>query len=115
MLSPIHSERLKNFSFSLDTMLQLSDRDELQAAFVKLESDFKNQIMPLGDKNLDSVAHSQWAAYLTEMHKQMRLLPTELMFLRSARQPEKVEERLSQVRQCLGKLRSYCQTLLEKS
>ncbi|PSB04715.1 heterocyst frequency control protein PatD [Merismopedia glauca] len=114
MLSPTHWQKLQSFSLSLDRMLQVSDRDELQASFAELESEFRDRIMPLSCEGLDSAVSSLWVSYLTEMHKQMRLLQTELIYLRSVRQPEKVQERFSNVRQCLEKLRGYCETFLEK-
>jgi hypothetical protein len=108
MLSPTHYEKLKSFSDRLEEMVKLRDFSELQSSFQQLELDFQRQIMPLSfDVN------SQWQSYLTEMHKQIRLLQTELMFLRSVRQPDKVLVRLAKVHQCLAKLDDYCQSLLD--
>jgi hypothetical protein len=109
MLSPIHSEQLKNFSSRVDRMMKLSDVSELQSSFLELNSEFSDRIMSLSS-SLD--VNPQWQSYLTEMHKQMRLLQTELMFLRSHRQPDKVLERLARVRQCLAKLQDYCNYLM---
>jgi hypothetical protein len=109
MLSPIHSEQLKNFRSRIDRMMKLSDINELQSSFLELNSDFQGQIMPLSLQDVNP----QWQSYLTEMHKQMRLLQTELMFLRSLSQPDKVLERLAKVRQCLAKLQDYCSYLVK--
>lgn len=89
-------------------MLNLDNPQDLQAAYIKLEIEFKSQIMPL---SADLGEDSRSLSYLTEMHKQMRLLKTELMFLQSVKQPDKVRSRLSNIRQCLEKLGSYCQNV----
>jgi hypothetical protein len=55
-----------------------------------------------------------WQSYLTEIHKQMRLLTIDLRFLKASRQTATTETRRTQMSDHLGTLIHYCDAILAK-
>jgi hypothetical protein len=101
------------------TALQGSDGNgeiapTLLVQIADLQQTFQTQIVNLPIEELDSGMSSQIQSYQTEMHKQLRLLMMDVNFLKAARQPATVEQRLQQMGDRLQLLMRYCSALLER-
>ncbi len=59
-----------------------------------LHGQFQQVILPLPAEALPSGLASAWQTLQTELHRNLRLLQTELMFLQAARQPQTRQQRL---------------------
>jgi polyhydroxyalkanoate synthesis regulator protein len=122
-MSEIHYPQYRAFQQSLEEiepMLQeqfnhpsSQNQSALIAALSDVQQLFKEQILTRSLDQLpgDMVASVQ--SYRTEIHKQMRLLETDVMFFQTARQPATRQQRLSQMSQRLKTLIGYCDALLE--
>lgn len=85
----------------------------LLAALSQVQQIFKQQIlnMSLDDLPVDRVSSVQ--SYRTEMHKQIRLLATDVMFFQTARKPATRQQRWEQITTRLETLIRYCNALTE--
>lgn len=99
---------------------QLRDRVEtdnfelLQDNFSQIQQLFQQQIASLTGDELESDVFSQWQSVQTEIHRSLRLLQTDLMFLRSSRQATTSAARLKSVVDRLDKLIGYCRLSIEQ-
>ena len=84
----------------------------LQETFERVQPIF-SQIMSLPDDLLDSEIASRWQSVQTEIYRALRLLKTDIMFLRSSRQAATAEQRLAAVGDRLEKIIGYCQVILQ--
>jgi hypothetical protein len=89
------------------------DGSSLQAAFLEVQQLFQLRIMTLEIDELDSGVVSQVQSYTTEINKQMRLLGMDVMFLQTARQSAKIQQRQAQMGDRIDTILRYCQALLE--
>lgn len=71
-----------------------------------------SQVLSLPLEGLDQTDGSRTQSYNTELHKQLRLLATDVLFLGSARQAATVQHRQAQLRDRLTLLLRYCDILL---
>jgi len=84
----------------------------LQAQFKTAQSQFQQEILvPSADLALPSTVQSAQ----TEVNRLMRLLGTDLTFLRSAKQADTQAKRLEQVSDRLTRLLEFCDGLLSES
>lgn len=81
--------------------------------FLKIQHFFQSQVANLNPDLLSPEVRSRVGSYQTEVNKQLRLLGTDLMFLKSARQASTAEQRRTQIRDRLETLIGYCKALLE--
>ena len=88
---------------------------ELKTEITQLQSFFNQQVLSLPFAQLDGAHLTRTQSYNTELHKQLRLLATDAMFLGSARQAATVEQRKRQLRDRLSTLVRYCDVLLGAS
>lgn len=86
---------------------------ELMAEFLKIQDFFQSQVANLNPDLLRPEMQSRVGSYQTEINKQLRLLGTDLMFLKSARQANTAEQRRTQIRDRLNTLIGYCNVLLQ--
>lgn len=84
---------------------------ELMANFLQVQQSFQQQVNLSPD--LLSPAVESRLRYQTEIHKQLRLLGTDLTFLRAARQANTINQRRAQVGDRLQTLINYCDALLQ--
>ncbi len=93
------------------------NRNCLKQSFQQLKSTFESQIMGINDSDSDSPVESLIQSYLTETHKQMRLLEMDLKFLQASHQPTTFNNRLIPIQNRLNTLLGYCEDILgeEKS
>ena len=85
---------------------------ELNREITQLQRFFNQQVLSLPFAQLDGADLTRTQSYNTELHKQLRLLATDAMFLGSARQAATVEQRKRQLRDRLSTLVRYCDVLL---
>ena len=99
----------KNQSYN-DTGL---NQTALFAGLEQVQQLFKEQILTMNWDRVPSDRVSSMQSYVTEMHKQMRLLATDAIFFQTARQPATQQQRLSQITTRIETLIRYCDALLE--
>jgi oligoendopeptidase F len=63
---------------------------------------------------LDETIQAQLQPIQTEISKQLRLLETDAIFLKAARQPATAEQRQQQIQQRLELLLKYCDAVISK-
>lgn len=84
------------------------DLPTLKSTLAQLQSFFQTEILSLNSDDLEpAIAHSV-QSYQVEMHKQLRLLITDLSFLQAARQADTIQQRRQQVGDRLETLIRYC-------
>lgn len=120
MLTKDTRHAIADFRRSLETLKTtlVSDRPEADpatAAFGEVQEQFKTRIARLGEGESDEPPlQSRLQSYITETHKQMRLLGLDLRFLQASRQSATARDRLAQVRDRISMLIGYSTALLEK-
>ncbi|MBE9039315.1 heterocyst frequency control protein PatD [Oscillatoriales cyanobacterium LEGE 11467] len=88
---------------------------ELSAEIARLQSFFNQQVLSLPFSQLTATDFARTKSYNTELHKQLRLLATDAMFLGSAKQAVTVERRKGQLHDRLATLVRYCDVVLNSS
>ena len=116
-LPEAHRERYQEFQQALEQLAIAAragepDGAKLAKSSEDLQQFFQLKILSLASDDLAPSALPSVRSYQTEMHKQLRLLATDMMFVRASRQTATLEERLSQVRARLQTLIGYCEKLI---
>ena len=95
---------------ALQHHLQEGDRasDLIQEAFPPLHQFFQRHIATAQAPETLGTGSNRFQAIQTEVHKQMRLLALDMMFLRKAHSGAKQALRLQQIEQRLNLLQTYC-------
>jgi hypothetical protein len=83
----------------------------LFSKFQQVQQIFDKKILVLNEDGVEHSNLSRWRSLQTEIHRSLRLLGTDLMLLRSARQDKTLTTRSVTVRQRLEQLITYCQHL----
>ncbi len=91
------------------------DRAALAIEYRKVQQFFGNQIMRADSAELDTSEAPPEQSYLTEIHKQLRILGTDITFLQASRQPATAEARQTAAVARLNTLIGYCGALLQKN
>ncbi|MEG5059764.1 heterocyst frequency control protein PatD [Microcoleus sp. A2-C5] len=91
------------------------DRAALAIEYRKVQQFFGNQIMRAPSGELDTSDTPPEQSYLTEIHKQLRLLGTDVTFLQAAKQPATAEARQSAANSRINTLIGYCGAVLQKN
>lgn len=81
----------------------------VKASIQTIDDIFRTQILPTA-REVEALYGIQ-----VEINKQLRLLKTDCLFLQSAKQIAKQQQRLSQIRDRLGMLEQYCAMALNAS
>ncbi|MEB3342100.1 heterocyst frequency control protein PatD [Okeania sp.] len=76
---------------------------------------FETQIINLDNSGLDQPIASKLQSYLTEIHKQLRLLNLDVAFLQTSRNPQTTKKRLANISDRLETLKGYCLSILTSS
>ncbi|MGL4498014.1 MAG: heterocyst frequency control protein PatD [Planktothrix sp.] len=84
----------------------------LKQSFQQLKATFETEIMGISHGDFDPPVESLIQSYLTETHKQMRLLEMDLKFLQAARQSATFNSRLIPLQNRLNTLLSYSEDIL---
>lgn len=88
------------------------DGVSLRESVDRTQTFFQSQVLSLPLEGLDRTDVHRTQSYNTELHKQLRLLATDVLFLGSARQAATVQQRQAQLRDRLTILLRYCDILL---
>lgn len=120
MLPKEHNQRYQKFSQLLNQLQQLMaqenlDLEKILAMKKEVQQFFEIQIMSLDNLELDQSIAFQIKSYLTEMHKELRLLYVDLIFLQASRNPQTRQTRLATIKDRLKTLIGYCGNILSKT
>ena len=108
MLTENQVQRFQQFQTAIASLnLENFAQQELIQKMRSLQQVFQTEIQPI--QSDDDQTHS----VLVEIHKQMRLLNMDQLFLQTARQVETVQNRVEQIRDRVKLLTSYCRVILE--
>lgn len=118
LLSEERRSRYRELQQALDDLKRTAsennlDRVAVVAKYRKVQQFFANQIMA-GSSELDPQETPPEQPYLTEIHKQLRLLGTDVTFLQASRQPATAAARQTGAIARLDTLIGYCSALLQK-
>ncbi len=72
-------------------------------------------MISLDNSELSPHTASQAQSYLTEMHKQLRLLDVDIKFLQVSRNSQTTQTRLASIQDRLKALRGYCLNILNQN
>ncbi len=89
------------------------DQTALAAEYQKVQQFFGNQIMRADSRELEPSEPPPEQSYLTEIHKQLRMLGTDIAFLQASRQPATTIARQTAAIARLNTLIGYCDALLQ--
>ncbi len=122
MLPRSHEKSYEKFKQALITMQELQqvqgDRQVKEQAMglnqllQKAQTIFQLDVLSLDAAELTPDLHYQVQSCQTEIHKHLRLLAMDVMFLHSARQLQTVQQRQQQISDRLLTLINYCDVLL---
>ena len=118
MLPSLHCQQYQEFQRALEQLLQaVADKQEqgtaLRERFDEVKQMFQHQIATLRADDLAPDSASRWQSLQTEVHKQMRLLETDVMLLLSSRRFDTSQRRTLGVCDRLNTLIQYCAALLQ--
>lgn len=118
MLPSLHCQHYQAFQRALEQLLQwVAEQPEegavLRKHFQGVKQMFQHQITTLSIDDIAPESASRWQSLQTEMHKQMRLLETDVMLLLSSRSLATSQHRTSGVCDRLHILIQYCTALLQ--
>ncbi|XTZ20880.1 MAG: heterocyst frequency control protein PatD [cyanobacterium endosymbiont of Rhopalodia fuxianensis] len=119
MLPKPHQKLYQKFLTSLITlrdqiMMKDINSGRLSQNFYMAQEIFQNHILGLTTENLDNYAVSSWQSIQTEIHRTLRLLITDFLFLQSSHKRSTEEQRLERVLDHIEKLIGYCQLILNR-
>lgn len=117
MLPSLHCQHYQEFQRALEQLLQcVADQQKegtvLRERFQDVKQVFQRQIATLNIDDIAPESVSRWQSLQTEIHKQMRLLETDVMLLLSSRSLATSQRRTAGVCDRLNILIQYCTALL---
>lgn len=120
ILSENRYQRYQELQQALEQLQKTAARDNLDRAvltaeYTKVQQFFANQIMKADSGELEPSETPPEQSYLTEIHKQLRLLGTDVTFLQASRQPATATARQTATIARLKTLIGYCCVLLQKN
>lgn len=118
MLPTLHRQCYQEFQRVLEQLQTTTSDTEIEDAKLRNASQtvqqlFQQQIATLNTDELAPNQFVRWQSLQTEIHKQMRLLQTDIMLLLASRQSSTAQRRTSEVRNRLNTLIQYCEALLQ--
>jgi hypothetical protein len=109
MMKDINSGRLsQNFHMAQENFHMAQEN------FHMAQEIFQNHILGLTTENLENYAVSSRPSIQTEIHRTLRLLITDFLFLQSSQKRSTEEQRLKRVLDHIEKLIGYCQLILSR-
>ncbi|MGB7444432.1 MAG: heterocyst frequency control protein PatD [Coleofasciculaceae cyanobacterium] len=120
MLPASHCEPYQELQKALESMLSKVSSTNWQGAKLQeidqsVQQVFSQEIANLRADELAPEDISRWQSIQTEIHKQMRLLSTDLMMLQAARSSETFLVRSKSLCDRITTLIQYCQALIDRS
>lgn len=118
MLPMLHRQCYQEFQQALEQLQTITSDTEIEGAKLRNASQtvqelFQQQITTLNTDGLAPNQFARWQSLQTEIHKQMRLLQTDVMLLLASRQSATSQRRTSEMRNRLNTLIQYCEALLQ--
>ena len=119
MLPKSHRKFYQKFLGSLNTLRDQAivkdiDQGQLSQNFQVVQEIFQDQILELTAEGLEYSVVSSWQSIQTEIHRTLRLLGTDFLFLQSSRKRKTEEQRLEAVLDRIEKLIGYCKVIITK-
>jgi len=90
-----------------------SDPTSLSSHFQQVQNIFQEKIITLTNDDLEQEITPNLQAINTELHRELRLLSTSIMFLRSSRSSATSQVRLTAIIERLNTLIASCQLLMD--
>ncbi|PSO50815.1 MAG: hypothetical protein BRC40_15055 [Cyanobacteria bacterium QH_8_48_120] len=120
MLPPIHLQRYQKLLTLLEQLQQSAtapnfEGTDLKKDFQKVQQFFQNQVMTLTSEELDPEVAARWQSLQTEIHRSLRLLQTDVMFLQASRQATTSQQRQARLCDRVEQLIGYVKALLEQT
>lgn len=89
------------------------EQDQIPAACAQLSHLFQAQVQGLDWADWPVQRRSLLQSIRVEMHKQLRLLSTDLMFFKAAKQAETLAQRRGEIGDRLTNLQGYCDAIIQ--
>lgn len=114
MLPDTHSQVYQNLQQVLQSLKTDMEEPHIFKKGYRLEEvqQLLQQLMQLDGMVLPVTLRQQVQRYHTEIHKQLRLLSTDLLFLRAAQQSVTQAQRMQQICDRIDTLSKYCTHLI---
>ncbi len=115
MLPKEHNQQYQKLSQLLNQLQKnVAERElaKILATNQKIQKLFETRIINLDNSKLDLSIASQVQSYLTEIHKQLRLLNVDVTFLQASQNPQTTQTRLANMSDRLETLKGYCLSIL---
>ncbi|NEP58049.1 MAG: heterocyst frequency control protein PatD [Symploca sp. SIO2G7] len=116
MLLPSYYQNYQAFQQALEQMGRTITATDLELAmlrenFREVQQLFQSKILTLSADDIAPDFVSRWQSLQTEIHRQMRLLETDLMLLQASRSSSTRFSRQTGLKNRLNTLIKYCQEL----
>ena len=118
MLSREYNQQYQKLSQLLNQLQQSVTARELKeilATNQAVQKWFETQIINLDNSELDPPIAYQLKSYVTEIHKQFKLLSLDVSFLQVSQNPKTQQARLANISYRLETLKSYCLSILNQA
>ncbi|MCL2932529.1 MAG: heterocyst frequency control protein PatD [Trichodesmium sp. MAG_R03] len=118
MLSREYNQQYQKLSQLLNQLQQSVTARELKeilATNQAVQKWFETQIINLDNSELDPPIAYQLKSYVTEIHKQFKLLSLDVSFLQASQNPKTQQARLANISYRLETLKSYCLSILNQA
>ncbi|MCL2923734.1 MAG: heterocyst frequency control protein PatD [Trichodesmium sp. MAG_R04] len=115
MLSKEHNQQYQKLSQLLNQLQQnvtARELEEILATNQEVQKWFETQIINLDNSELDQPIAYQLQFYVTEIHKQFKLLSLDISFLQASQNPQTKQARLANISYRLETLKGYCLSIL---
>lgn len=106
------STLLRNFKGYLSNSEVEVSNSQIQQKFQELKLWFDQNITYLNEQELEQAIASRWQSVQTEIKREFKLLTTDILFLKSARQKPTQIKRIQSISDRVTKLIGYCQVML---
>ncbi|MFP4009987.1 MAG: heterocyst frequency control protein PatD [Spirulinaceae cyanobacterium] len=77
----------------------------------KVQQVYQDRIVTLTAESVDGAIASRWQSLQTEINRSLRLLQTDIIFLKASRQSQTTQQRLGACLTRIDQLMKYCQEL----
>lgn len=119
MLPQLQHLCYQEFQQAIEEVLSCATASEpdfaaIRNGFYRLQQLFQSQILSLNPDEIPAGAVSRWQSIQTEVHKQMRLLATDMTILHASRNPATSEVRVARICDRLKELHQFCQVFLSE-
>lgn len=119
MLPRSHTRAYQDFLTLLTNFKDYLSNSELEVAnpqiqqkFQELKLRFDKNVIDLNEQELEEAISSRWQSVQTEIKREFKLLTTDILFLKSARQKSTQIKRIESISDRVTKLNGYCQVML---